>query len=79
MARQREHPIHPYIPELKDLLRTRKIGRREFLRSTTRLGLSAAAAYAMAGAVTGVGQGMAQTPKKGGTLRVSMKIGRAHV
>lgn len=35
---------HPYIPELKDLYRAKKISRREFLRNATLLGMSAAAA-----------------------------------
>ncbi|MDZ7844144.1 MAG: ABC transporter substrate-binding protein [Anaerolineales bacterium] len=35
---------HPYIPELKDLYRSKKISRREFLRNATLLGMSAAAA-----------------------------------
>lgn len=74
MPRQRKHDIHPYIPELKELLRKGRIGRREFLRGTTRLGLSAAAAYAMAGVVASPGRALAQAPKKGGTLRVSMNV-----
>ena len=77
MPRQRHDDIHPYIPELKELLRKGQIGRREFLRSATRLGVSAAAAYAIAGTIAGEGPVRtvrAQTPKKGGTLRVSMNV-----
>ena len=37
---------HPYIPELKELYNQGRITRREFLRNSTLLGLSAAAAYA---------------------------------
>jgi len=35
---------HPYIPELKELYRSNRITRREFLRNATLLGMSAAAA-----------------------------------
>jgi len=35
---------HPYVPELKDLYRQGRISRREFLRMTTLLGLSATSA-----------------------------------
>ena len=41
--------IHPYIPTLVDQLRAGKVERREFLRTSTLLGLSATAAYALAG------------------------------
>ena len=36
---------HPYIPKLKTQLAEGRIGRREFLRTSTLLGLSATAAY----------------------------------
>jgi peptide/nickel transport system substrate-binding protein len=51
--------------------------RREFLRTTTLLGLSAGAAYAVAGKITGqhaVRRALAQEPKKGGILRVGMQV-----
>lgn len=38
--------VHPYIPELKDLYRKRKISRREFMRNALGLGLSLAGAQA---------------------------------
>ena len=38
--------VHPYIPELCDQLRQKKIGRRDFLYTATMLGVSAGAAYA---------------------------------
>ncbi|MFQ5773679.1 MAG: ABC transporter substrate-binding protein [Kiloniellaceae bacterium] len=44
---------HPYIDTLRQCLAEGKIGRRDFLRSSTLLGLSAAAAYAFVGRVTG--------------------------
>ena len=44
---------HKYIPVLKQQLAERRIDRREFLRSATLLGMSAAAAYAFVGKVSG--------------------------
>ena len=67
---------HPYIPELVENLRQKKIDRREFLRTSTLLGLSATAAYGIAGQITGqplIGAAHAAAGK-GGTLQVSMEI-----
>ena len=51
-SKNRKYP-HPYIPELVENLRQKKIDRREFLRTSTLLGLSATAAYGIAGQITG--------------------------
>lgn len=73
-----EYP-HPYIPELIDGYRKKDVSRREFLRTATLLGLSATAAYGIAGAIGGE-RGIlpaahaAETPKAGGTLRCAMQI-----
>ncbi len=73
-----EQKFHSYIPKLQDQLAGKEIDRREFLRTATLLGVSAGAAYAMVGDITGtgiVGEAVAQeTPKMGGTLRCSMRI-----
>ncbi len=66
---------HRHIPTLKRELAEGKITRRDFLRYSSLLGLSAAAAYKFAGDITGVKfipTARADTPK-GGTLRVSMR------
>ena len=67
---------HAYIPELIENLRQKKIDRREFLRTSTLLGLSATAAYGIAGQITG--EPFMRSAKaaagKGGTLRMSMEI-----
>jgi peptide/nickel transport system substrate-binding protein len=68
---------HGYIPVLKQQLAERRIDRREFLRSATLLGMSASAAYAFAGKLTGgelvaPAQAQAALPK-GGTLRIGMR------
>ena len=59
--------VHPYIPELKAQLTERRIDRREFLRTATLLGLSAASAYAFAGVKPAAAE--AALPK-GGTLKL---------
>ena len=76
--------VHRAIPRLTDELAGGRIGRREFLRTTTLLGLSAGAAYALAGRITGhaVPAAAAQeagaqemgAPRQGGVLRVSMNV-----
>ncbi|MYI88703.1 MAG: ABC transporter substrate-binding protein [Gammaproteobacteria bacterium] len=66
---------HRHIPTLKRELAEGKITRRDFLRYSSLLGLSAAAAYKFAGDITGVKfipTARADMPK-GGTLRVSMR------
>ncbi len=73
MSETREHP---YIAALKERLVERKIDRREFLRTSTLLGLSAAAAYGFLGRVTGqsfVQPARADMPK-GGKLRIGQRI-----
>ena len=69
---------HSYLPELCDQLNVGKIHRRDFLRQACLLGMTATTAYTMAGILTGeesiIPEAMAQTPKPGGTLRVSMRI-----
>lgn len=68
--------VHVAIPKLVDELESGKLDRREFLRTTTLLGLSAATAYAVAGKITGeefVPQAHAQGAS-GGTIRVGMAV-----
>ena len=74
-------PIHPYIPELAEQLRKELIGRRDFLRTATLLGVSATVAYAMADRITGQSATatrpvQAATPKKGGRIRSAMRVQR---
>ncbi len=77
MTRKLNGGLHPYVPELKEQLRKGEVDRREFLRTATLLGVSAGAAYTFANSITGrslVGRAMAATPKKGGTIRMAMRI-----
>lgn len=68
---------HGYIPVLKKELANGKIERREFLRYATLLGMSAAAAYAFAGKISGeafVAPAQAQPAMPhGGTCRIGMR------
>ncbi len=67
---------HSYIPTLKRNFAEGKIDRREFPRTSTLLGLSAGAAYAFVGRVTGesfVKPARAQMPN-GGALRIGLRI-----
>jgi len=77
-ARKLGGDIHPYLPELVEARRQGRVSRRDFLETATTLGMSAAAAYAFAGPVTGgslVPQAVAQeAPRKGGVLSVSMNV-----
>ena len=74
MTERREHSA---IPKLKEDLVEGRINRREFLRYSTLLGLSAGTAYAFAGKVTGerwVPEARAEDMPKGGTIRIGMGI-----
>ncbi|MEM9903316.1 MAG: ABC transporter substrate-binding protein [Pseudomonadota bacterium] len=60
------------IPRLKRWYREGRVSRRDFLRQSTLLGLSSAAAYSFAGlAQPGL---RAQTLPQGGTLRMGMRV-----
>ncbi len=76
MADSKKKYPHPYIPELADELRKKNITRRDFVYTATMLGLSAGAAYAMAGKITG--RPFAPAAKaatgKGGTLKVATRV-----
>ncbi|HMB75734.1 MAG TPA: ABC transporter substrate-binding protein, partial [Kiloniellaceae bacterium] len=68
---------HAHIPVLKKQLCEGKIDRREFVRYSTLLGLSATAAYAFAGKVTGesfVQPARAQSMPMGGNIRIAMRV-----
>ena len=68
---------HSYIPILKQQLADGKLSRREFLRFSTLLGLSAATAYTLAGKFPGealIPSAQAAELPKGGTLRIAMRV-----
>ena len=68
---------HPLITSVKEQFAEGKMNRREFLRDATLLGLSAAAAYAFVGKVTGVEyvpHARAASMPKGGTMRLGHPV-----
>ncbi|MGH6718170.1 MAG: ABC transporter substrate-binding protein, partial [Alphaproteobacteria bacterium] len=72
MGERREHS---YLKTLRQKFAEGKVSKREFLRTSTLLGLSATAAYAFVGKVTGesfVRPARADMPM-GGTLRIAMR------
>ena len=77
MTDRKDSRQHPFIPELKNRFMTGQVDRREFLRTATLLGLSASAAYGFVGLLTGdhpAPGARAAAPKRGGNLRVSMRV-----
>ncbi len=78
MANEREHPG---VERMKEALAEGKCSRREFLRTTTLLGLSATTAYSLASKIVGeellpgmVSSAMAADQKKGGVLKFGMQV-----
>jgi peptide/nickel transport system substrate-binding protein len=68
---------HIWIPRLKQQLADRQIDRREFIRYSTLLGMTAGAAYFWAGKITGqpmAPPAIAQEMPKGGTLKIAMRV-----
>lgn len=65
--------IHPYLPKLAEQFADKKVDRREFLRTSTLLGLSATAAYAIAG-LPGGGYVRPAAAQTGGTVRISIRV-----
>lgn len=65
--------MHPAVKDLKVDLEQGKINRREFMRYSTLLGLSAAAATQMAG-MTWPREVFASSPKRGGTMIIASPV-----
>jgi peptide/nickel transport system substrate-binding protein len=66
-----------WVPKLKQYLADKRISRREFIRQSTLLGLSASAAYMWAGKITGqpiAAPARAQDLPRGGILRIGMRV-----
>jgi peptide/nickel transport system substrate-binding protein len=71
--RTRLEEIHSYLPKLAQDFSEKKFGRREFLRTATLLGLSAGAAYSIAGLPNPLAVRQARAAA-GGTVRLSMRV-----
>ena len=69
----RESRVHPYVPTLVEQVKSGKLDRREFLRTATLLGVSAASGYALLGIEDPMGR-PAAAAGTGGTVRYSMRI-----
>ena len=69
-------PLHPGVEGLVEQFEAGKMDRREFVRLSAFLGVSAASAYAFAGDPSGglFKEAAAETPKQGGVLRVAMQV-----
>jgi peptide/nickel transport system substrate-binding protein len=84
IKKKKRDDVHPYIPELKSLYDAGRCSRREFLRTATLLGMSAAAASALVSCGPEETPTEAPTeapteeatdrPQRGGTLRVASRI-----
>lgn len=74
MDHEAQGRVHPKIKDVTEQYRSGKMDRREFLRTSTLLGLSAAAAYSVVGMVDPTIEAAAATPKAGGILKCSMVV-----
>jgi len=74
MDHEAQGRVHPKIKDVTEQYRCGKMDRREFLRTSTLLGLSAAAAYSVVGMIDPTIEAAAATPKKGGILKCSMVV-----
>ena len=66
--------VHGALPELVEQMRAGAVDRREFLRTATLLGLSASAAYALAGLEDPAGKPAEAATMDGGVVRISMRV-----
>jgi len=79
MNHEKQGRAHPRIADLKNKFLKGEVDRREFLRTTTLLGLAAASAYTFADTFSSelpslVSSAKAATPMKGGIIRCAMQV-----
>lgn len=65
---------HPFLPILTDRLARGLVGRREFLRTATLLGLSASTAFGIAFGASRSCRAVETSRPRGGTLRIAMSV-----
>jgi peptide/nickel transport system substrate-binding protein len=68
-----DRALHPMAERVAECFRKGRLNRREYLASMAGLGVTMAGAYALGG-IAAPSPALAQTPQKGGTLRVGMLI-----
>jgi peptide/nickel transport system substrate-binding protein len=74
MTKKSLEAVHTALPQIVDTYRSGRLGRREFLRTATLLGLSAPAAYALAGGGPDPVSSARAQESGNGTLRLSMNV-----
>lgn len=67
-----DRPLHPMAEPVAASFKAGRLNRREYLATMAALGVSSAGAFALGGIVPTAAR--AQTPKKGGVLRISMNV-----
>lgn len=67
-----DRALHPMAVPVADDFKAGKVSRREYLATMAALGVTATGAFTLGGIVPT--PAVAQTPKKGGTLRISMAV-----
>ncbi len=69
-----DRPLHPLAEPVAAQYRDDRLNRREFFATMAALGVSSAGAAALGGIALTATPARAETPQKGGTLRVSMNV-----
>jgi peptide/nickel transport system substrate-binding protein len=76
ILRKTKPEAHPYIPELKEQYRQGRVTRREFLRTATLLGMSAASARTFVGDALAAPARARRAVKRGGTMTIASRVQR---
>lgn len=69
-----DRPLHPMAEPTAAHFRAGRLNRREFFATMAAFGVSTAGAVALGGITLGAQPAQAQTPQKGGTLRMAMNV-----
>lgn len=67
-----DRPLHPMAEPVAEKFRAGRMNRREYMATMAALGVTSAGAFALGGLTPA--PAAAQTPKKGGVLRISMNV-----
>jgi peptide/nickel transport system substrate-binding protein len=69
-----DRPLHPMAEPTAAQFRAGRLNRREFFATMAAFGVSAAGAATLGGITLAAGPARAETPQKGGTLRMAMNV-----